>query len=413
MADYNNTLDLAANPASNHTHQSPAHSASGREVTLLVVVALLVLTQLYLAIPLLTPVGQSFSSATPGSVTFALASCFSLAYAGGFLFWGPLSDQYGRRLIMLVGLSVLSVATLACVFAPSLPWLAGLRMLQGLAASSFAPAALAYLSEAVLPRHRAIAIGAMSTSFLVAGILGQVFAAWVALQWGWIWVFIATGTGLMAVFPFIVLLIQEPVRTAVDGHLGHRFIALGKIAMRPAIVLLSCAHITLLLSFVAMYTLLGPHLAGLNLDPDLVIALRLSGLPGMFMALLVGPLANRFGMPGVASVGYLVAAVGLTLEAILSQTIIGIGIGSLLFVTGVALAVPAMISRFGDLAAPDRAAGMALNGFVLFIGASIGPLIVSWVPDFVPLLAGLTVVLLLASICVMKSASLTSSPRKS
>ncbi|VTR30130.1 Uncharacterised protein [Serratia fonticola] len=157
----------------------------------------------------------------------------------------------------------------------------------------------------------------------------------------------------MAVLPFIVLLIQEPVRTAVDGHLGHRFIALGNIAMRPAIVLLSCAHITLLLSFVAMYTLLGPHLAGLNLDPDLVIALRLSGLPGMFMALLVGPLANRFGMPGVASVGYLVAAVGLTLEAILSQTIIGIGIGSLLFVTGVALAVPAMISRFGDLAAPE------------------------------------------------------------
>ncbi|MFT2788630.1 MFS transporter [Serratia sp. T13T92] len=304
---------------------------------------------------------------------------------GHYPFWGPLSDQYGRRLIMLVGLSALSVATLACVFAPSLPWLAGLRMLQGLAASSFAPVALAYLAEAVLPRHRAIAIGAMSTSFLVAGILGQVFAAWVALQWGWIWVFIATGTGLMAVLPFIVLLIQEPVRTAVDGHLGHRFIALGKIAMRPAIVLLSCAHITLLLS----------------------------GLPGMFMALLVGPLANRFGMPGVASVGYLVAAVGLTLEAILSQTIIGIGIGSLLFVTGVALAVPAMISRFGDLAAPDRAAGMALNGFVLFIGASIGPLIASWVPGFVPLLAGLTVALLLASICVMKSASLTSSPRKS
>ncbi|VTR30120.1 Uncharacterised protein [Serratia fonticola] len=88
MADYNNTIDLAADPASKHTHQNPAHSASGREVTLLVVVALLVLTQLYLAIPLLTPVAQSFGSATPGSVTFALASCFSLAYAGGFLIWG-------------------------------------------------------------------------------------------------------------------------------------------------------------------------------------------------------------------------------------------------------------------------------------------------------------------------------------
>ncbi|WP_157968141.1 MFS transporter, partial [Edaphovirga cremea] len=369
-------------------------------------------TQLYLAIPLLAHVGLSFSPATPGAVTFALATCFSLAYAGGFLLWGPLSDQYGRRPVMLVGLGALSITTLACAFAPSLPWLAGLRMLQGLAASSFAPVALAYLAEAVPTRHRATAIGAMSTSFLVAGILGQVFAAWVALRWNWSWVFLASGSGLVAVIPLIVLMIKEPARTAVDGHLGHRFVALGKIAVRPAILLLSFAHITLLLSFVAMYTALGPHLAGLNLDPAAVIALRLVGLPGMFMALLVGPLAARIGMPGVAGAGYLVAAVGLALEAVLSQSLAGIAIGSLVFVVGVALAVPTMITQFGDLAVPNRAGGMALNGFVLFIGASIGPLIVSWVPDFVPLLVGLAVALLLATVCVAGSASLASSTRK-
>lgn len=394
------------------THLGFVHSASGRGVTLLVVVALLVLTQLYLAIPLLTYIGQSFSAATSGAVTFALATCFSLAYAGGFLLWGPLSDQYGRRPVMLVGLGALSIITLACAFAPSLPWLAGLRMLQGLAASSFAPVALAYLAEAVPARHRATAIGAMSTSFLVAGILGQVFAAWVALRWDWFWVFLTTGGGLVVMFPLITLLIKEPARTAVEGHLGHRFVALGNIAVRPAIVLLSCAHITLLLSFVAMYTALGPHLAGLNLDPAAMISLRLAGLPGMFMALLVGPLATRIGMPGVAGIGYLVAAVGLALEAVLSQSLTGIAIGSLVFVVGVALAIPAMITQFGDLAVPDRAAGMALNGFVLFIGASIGPFIVSWIPGFVPLLMGLSLALLLATVCVAGSVSLASSSRK-
>lgn len=389
----------------------PVHSVSVREVMLLVMVALLVLTQLYLAIPLLAHVSQFFSPTTPGAVTFALATCFSLAYAGGFLFWGPLSDQYGRRPVMLVGLSILSLATLACAFAPSLPWLAGLRILQGLAASSFAPVALAYLAEAVPTRHRATAIGAMSTSFLVAGILGQVFAAWVALRWDWFWVFLATGSSLVVVIPLIAIMVKEPARTAVDGHLGHRFVALGKIAIRPAILLLSFAHITLLLSFVAMYTALGPHLSGLNIDPATVIALRLVGLPGMFMALLVGPLAARIGMAGVASAGYLVAAVGLVLEAVLSQSLVGIAIGSLVFVTGVALTVPAMITQFGNLAVPNRAGGMALNGFILFIGASLGPLIASWVPGFVPLLVGLAVALLLATACVAGSVSLASSTR--
>lgn len=275
-------------------------TASGGAVILLVVIALFVLTQLYLAIPLLAPVGQTFSPAMTGAVTFALATYFSLAYAAGFLIWGPLSDQYGRRPVMLSGLATLSVATLACAFAP---------------------------------------------------------------------------------------------------------------ALRPAVLSLSCAHITLLLSFVAMYTALGPHLGVLGLDPSQVILLRLVGLPGMFAALLTGRLAARIGMPGVAAVGYAMAAAGLALEAVLSHSLAGIAIGSLAFVTGVALAVPAMITQYGALAMPNRAAGMALNGFILFIGASIGPLIAAQVTGFVTLLAWLAVALLLSAVCVAGSAILASTAK--
>ncbi|WP_211366130.1 MFS transporter [Verticiella sediminum] len=382
------------------------HAAAGGVVALLVTTALFVLTQLYLAIPLLAHVGRDFGSATPGAVTFALATGFSLAYASGFLIWGPISDQYGRRPVMLVGLVALSIATFACAFAPSLSWLAGLRAVQGLAASSFAPVALAYLAEAAPPRLRATAIGAMSTSFLVAGIFGQAIAAWVALRWDWPWVFVATGGCLVAMIPGIAAMVQEPARAAVDGHLGHRFAALCRLAVRPAVLLLSCAHITLLLSFVAMYTALGPHLDSLGLDPGKVILLRLAGMPAMFVALLAGPLAARIGMQGVAGAGYVLAAVGLALEAVLSQSLAGIAVGSLIFVTGVALAVPAMITQYGALAAPHRAGGMALNGFVLFAGASIGPLIAARMPGFVTLLAGLAAALLLAAACAAGSASL-------
>ena len=52
-------------------------------------------------------------------------------------------------------------------------------------------------------------------------------------------------------------------------------------------MLLSAAHLTLLLSFVAMYTGLGPHLDALGLDASQVIWLRLVGLPGMFASCLL------------------------------------------------------------------------------------------------------------------------------
>lgn len=387
-----------------------AEPGSRHVVILLVVIALLVLTQLYLAIPLLGLVGRDFGTNAAGA-TFALATSFSLTYAIGFLIWGPVSDQYGRRPVLLVGLVALSLATLACAFAPSLSGLTALRAVQGLAASSFAPIALAWLAEALAPTRRATAIGAMSTAFLVAGIFGQVLAAWVALRGNWGWVFLATGACLAAAVPLLAAWLKEPARPALHGHLGHRFAALGALSGQPAILLLALAHVTLLMSFVAMYTALGPHLAMLGQDPGMIIALRLVGLPGMFAALLVGPLAARLGMPRLAGAGYLLAAAGLTLEAVLSNTLAGIALGSLVFVTGVALAVPSMITQFGALAAPNRAAGMALNGFVLFVGASIGPLIATRVSGFTLLLTGLAVVLVLAAACVGASATHTSSRR--
>ena len=90
----------------------------------------------------------------------------------GFITWGPRADQYGKKRIMLAGLVIIVVSTAACGFVTTIPLLATLRAVQGFACSSFAPAALAYLADATSEKHRATALAAMSTGFLVAGIVG-------------------------------------------------------------------------------------------------------------------------------------------------------------------------------------------------------------------------------------------------
>ncbi|OTA20284.1 hypothetical protein Xbed_01509 [Xenorhabdus beddingii] len=174
-------------------------------------------------------------------------------------------------------------------------------------------------------------------------------------------------------------------------------------------------NVVVLLAVIALFVLAQLYLAiplFAHVGPDQVILLRLIGLPGMFAALLVGPLSARLSMPIVAIMGYVTAALGLILEAVLSQFLIGIAASSLIFVTGIALAVPAMITQFGAIAVSNRGAGMALNGFILFIGASIGPLIATGVPDFVTLLVGTALMLLLVTFCIAGSASLISSLKK-
>ena len=399
------TPDPESTPATRTGGDQPSKEetfpASVGGVSMLVITALVVLSQLYAAIPLLAPVGAALG----GSATFALSTVYGLCYALGFLLWGPIADRYGRRRVMITGLVCLAATTFGCGLASSLPLLAVLRGAQGLMASSLPPVGLAYLSEAVAPKRRATAIGAMSTAFLVAGIVGQVGAQAVAEQLGWNWVFFGSTCLLVACMLSIALLVRESDRASSPGGLSQQFLTIVQLLSRGDVLFLCAAHLTLLLSLVAMYTALGMHLTALGHDPGTVFALRLTGLPGMFVALAAGPLTRRLGgASGLARTGFLIAALGLLLEALASGSLTGLGVTSLVFVTGIALTVPAMITLFGQASAPRQGSGMAVNGFVLFIGASIGPVLATTGLSFTVLLLVIALLLGISATFVTLSA---------
>ena len=396
--------DVAHSPEpSAQSTTRPASPAGSSATATLVVTALLVLTQLYAAIPLLAPISADLH----GNATVALSTAFSLTYAAGFLIWGPVSDHYGRRRTMALALGILTVSTGCCALAPSLPALAALRAIQGLSASGFAPVALAYLSEALAPPRRARAIGAMSTSFLVAGIVGQVLASLVALHLGWRWFFPLCG-GLLAVALAAVLAVVHDAAHASGpsgSSLRGQFASLGRLALRPAVLALSLAHVTLLMVFVAMYTGIGGHLESLGMRPSTIILIRLAALPAMFLSLGAGRFAARRSWAQIARLGFGVSALGMLGEALLAGSLVGLVACSVVYVAGVALAAPAMISLYGQVSAPNRGSGMALNGFILFVGTSAGPLLATSSPTFRALALALTgiLVLALAAVTVFKA----------
>ena len=270
-----------------HTSDHPARRSTAAA---LVITALFVLTQLYSAIPLIGPVSTDLG----GNATFTLSTSFSLCYALGFLIWGPIADHYGRRACLLTGMALLTVATLSCAVTTSLGALAVARCIQGITAASFAPIALAYLSDSTPPAWRGTAIGAMSTAFLVAGIFGQVTAQAITERWGWHWVFGASALILFICAGAIAVLMRDRTIRTPYSSLIDQFTRVGALLTTPTILLLCSAHVTLLLVFVAMYTALGPHLVTLGYSPSDILILRLVGLPGMFAALAAGKLSQRF-----------------------------------------------------------------------------------------------------------------------
>jgi MFS transporter, DHA1 family, multidrug resistance protein len=83
-----------------------------------------------MSLPALPTLATVFA-ASPDEVQLTL-SLFVLGYGGGQLVYGPLSDRFGRRPLLLAGLLIYTAAGFACAFAPGIGALVGARFVQGL-----------------------------------------------------------------------------------------------------------------------------------------------------------------------------------------------------------------------------------------------------------------------------------------
>jgi YNFM family putative membrane transporter len=366
-------------------------------LAVLVSSALLVLSQLYLAITVAPAIGKVLSgnaSAAPA----ALGTTYALAYGLGFLIFGPLSDRYGRKPVMVPGMAALAVVTAGLSLGSSLPVIAVLRAVQGLVAASFTTVALAYVGEALPPRWRSTGIGAMSTAMLSAGIIGQVYAQAVVDALSWRWVFGLAAPAFMIAAIAMATILIEPPRTPEPASLGQKYRGLLALAGRRELVLVNAASFPVIMSFVGMYAALGPLLQEqFRLDDTSVLLVRLAGLPAILLAPVAGWLARRHGATRVAVVGFLLGAAGLVAEAIAASALWALVTASVIFVLGIATIVPAVIGLVGSRGGASRAGALGINGLVVFAGASCGPLAAQLPLRFSSLMLIFAVLLLIAS----------------
>lgn len=271
---------------------------------------------LYLpALPAMAQGLAASAEAVQHSVTVFLAG-FSL----GMLVYGPVSDRYGRRPVMLAGMALFVLASLACLLASSIEQLIVARLVQAIGGGAASVLARAVVRDVFAPPEaiRQLSLMAMVTAIapLLAPLLGSVALAW----WGWRSPFALLLLWGLLSLAVVAWALPETLPAGQRGQLtlGQAFAAYGQMLTQPVALGLVLAGG---MSFAAMFAYItaSPHffiqLHGWS--PQAYATVFALNALGIFAAnYLNRHLVHRLGAATLAGIGCaagLLACVALTL----------------------------------------------------------------------------------------------------
>jgi EmrB/QacA subfamily drug resistance transporter len=164
---------------------------------------------------------------------------YLLSLSALLLTGGAAGDRYGRRRIFLCGLLVFSAASLACGFSPTVGWLIGARLVQGIGAAALVPGSLALIDVGIRNEDRARAVGIWAGMSGVTSALGPLIGGWLVDAASWRWVFLLNIPLAAAAVWITARHVPESRDTSAQGHadiLGAAAVMLGLAGVIYALI---------------------------------------------------------------------------------------------------------------------------------------------------------------------------------
>lgn len=135
----------------------------------------------------------------PSAVQHTL-SLFVIGFGSAQLVSGPLSDRYGRRPVLIGGLTLYLLASITCALAPGLNWLIAARFAQAIGCCTGVVVARAIIRDAYSPAEGARVLARASSLLALAPILGPVLGGYLQVAFGWRAAFVALALAGLAVW---------------------------------------------------------------------------------------------------------------------------------------------------------------------------------------------------------------------
>ncbi len=176
------------------THSIPPGAAAAEKLSkiefVVLIASMMALNAIAIDImvPALNDIGSAFQLSDPNDQQLVI-----FAYVLGFgtpqLIWGPVSDRYGRRALLLISLIGYGLCGLACVFANSFYGLLAARFIMGVFSSAGRVVAVSVVRDVYAGRGMAQIMSLVMTVFMVVPILAPAIGQVILLVSPWPWIF--------------------------------------------------------------------------------------------------------------------------------------------------------------------------------------------------------------------------------
>jgi DHA1 family bicyclomycin/chloramphenicol resistance-like MFS transporter len=332
-----------------------------------------VTTDLYL--PTLPALTEGFGAAmTQAQLTL---TALLLAFGASQLVWGPVSDRFGRRPVLLAGLAAYTVASLGCALAPSMELLIVWRTVQGAAMGAAVMGARAIVRDLYTPelgaRMMSKGLTGLGIIACVCAPLGGLLADWL----GWRYALAVLAIFGAATLAVVALRFEEsvPQRNPHALRAATLFATWLRIVRHPTFIAysaLSSATYAGLFTFLASSSFVFIQVLGLTRTQYGVVMFSMSFVY-IFGTLMCRRLLPRFGVPRTVAIAGLLTLAGGTLVGVLAlaglHTTWAIMAPYYLYMLGHGVHQPC--GQSGAVGPFPHAAGAAsaLNGFLMMLTA--------------------------------------------
>ena len=275
-------------------------------------------TDLYL--PALPKMSDFFGvSVTLTNLTLIL---FFVFFSIGLLFWGPLSDKYGRRPVLIAGLSIYIAAGFACALSSDIWQLIISRIFQAVGGSAAAAVATAMVKDVYEGRKRESILAIVQSMVVISPALAPVLGAFMLPYTSWPGLFYAlAGIGIISITGGILMEETLPKSSRYKGTVAKSITRLGHVLKNPgfaSLLIVFSLVSTASLAFIADSSYIYVNEFGLS-EQLYSFYFAVNAL-----ALIAGPflyirLSRSFSRKSIISSGFIILSIAGTLVVLFGQ----------------------------------------------------------------------------------------------